>query len=120
MIRRAWSPTAARGLARAAGEDLDDVAEDVIGGRAALYELAPGTYAVLRMEQAHAYRECVLVCGEGRELHRHMPTLEAAARRWGAQRLRAHVSRPGMVRMLARHGLTVAQTVLTKRLDDGQ
>jgi len=108
------------GIAEAAGEDLDEICQEVARGESEALELWAGSFAVLRIEQAPAYREAVIVAGQGRNMKKALPLLEQRAKSKGADYIRAHVQRRGLVRMFQAQGYEIDHIIMRKKIDGQQ
>ena len=117
MIRlEPWNDFAERAIARIEGACVVDIRREVQIGRSQLWHCSRNRkhgYVVTRLEQRESGREWVLVAGVGKGFHEFVPFFIAAAAQVGLP-LRAHVSRPGLVRMYARHGFRVSEQVVRK------
>lgn len=107
-----WNRTAAEALAPALGLDVHEIRRQVEEGVAELFIIPAHGYLVTRIEQAEGQPpELVLVAGAGHGLDAVVEAFREIARRNGIGSLRAHCRRPGMARMLGRHGFYVLETV---------
>lgn len=116
MIRlEPWNDFAERALVRVEGLGIVDVKREVEEGISQLWHCTgddgSGGYVVTRLEQRPSGREWVLVAGVGRGFRQFAPLFLNAAREAGV-RIRAHVNRPGMVRMYDRLGFHISEYVL--------
>lgn len=99
-------------IARAAGADLQEILVEIRQGRAEAWKVDGGmAWMVTRIERHATGRELVVMCLEGAGLHTLVPQIIERARGYGMTGIRAHSSRPGMGRMLARHGLGEVERV---------
>ena len=118
MIRlEPWNDFAERALVRVEGLGIVDVKREVEEGISQLWHCTDadgsGGYVVTRMEQRPSGREWVLVAGVGRGFHKFVQIFIHAAQEAGVS-IRAHVHRPGMVRMYDRVGFQVSEYVLRR------
>jgi hypothetical protein len=92
-------------IARAAGGDLVEILEEIRQGNAEGLCINGGeAWMVTRIERTAQGRELVVMCLEGAGLDQLAPQIADLGRRLKVNSLRAHSARPGMGRMLARHG----------------
>lgn len=118
MIRlEPWNDFAERALFRVEGLGVLDVKREVEEGISQLWHCTDadgsGGYVVTRLERRPSGVEWVLLAGVGRGFHKFAPLFVNAAAEAGVQ-VRAHVSRPGMVRMYDRIGFRVSEYVLRR------
>lgn len=118
MIRlEPWNDFAERALERVEGLGIVDVKREVVEGVSQLWHCtdADGSngYVVTRLEQRESGREWVWLAGVGRGFYKFVPFFLEAARQAGVP-IRAHVNRPGMVRMYDRIGFRVSEYVLRR------
>lgn len=99
-------------IARAAGDDLPEILNEIRQGIAEAWKVDGGTaWMVTRIERHDGGRELVVVCLEGAGLDHLAPQIIEQARIGGIASIRVHSSRPGMGRMLARHGLREVERI---------
>jgi len=120
LIQREWSHEVARHLKRACGSDMAIIADDVMNGRAQLFEVQGHGYVVLRMENYVNDSQLVIVAGEGRGLKEVMPLLIQIGINSGANSIRLHTQRPGIEKMASAHGFKRDEIVMKKVLRHGQ
>jgi hypothetical protein len=118
MIRlEAWSDFAERALVRVEGLGIVDVKREVEEGVSQLWHCigsdGRGGYVVTRLERRPSGLEWVLVAGVGRGFYEFAQVFIDVARQAGVQ-VRAHVNRPGMVRMYQRIGFGVSEYVMRR------
>ena len=105
-----WSEVAERGLAVSAGNDMAAIRHEVKQGIAVLWRVdgdGVDGYVVTRVEPG----ELVIVCGEGKGFHHIVPFFLTLARRSNLT-VRTHIKRRGLLKMWARHGVTLDEYVL--------
>lgn len=124
MRRMAWNDQAAQALAGAAGspEELAEVGKEVETGDAQLFQFEgkPHGYLVLRLEETPTgRRELVLVLGAGSGARELIALAKDWANQVGADSIRTHVSRPGLIRLYERQGFEQAHVVMTWSPSDG-
>lgn len=107
-----WNDEAGAELAPALGADIEIVREQVQTGDARLYRVQGYGWIVLRVERAGTGPELVLVAGAGQGLRDVVPALVRLARDNGCNSVRAHVERPGMIRLMAGCGFEAVHTVM--------
>lgn len=120
LIQREWTYDIARQLMRACGDDIADIADDVMSGRAELFEVQKKGYVVLRLEQLVNGKELVIVAGEGRGLREVMPVLIDIGINNGANSIRLHTQRKGIEKMAGRFGFLRDEVVMKKVIGNGQ
>lgn len=106
----AWEQWHDDKLRRSAGDDLDIIRHQVKSGVATLWECdgaTGGGYAVTR----HDPGELVVVLGEGKGCKEFIPFFISLARQQGLI-IRTHVTRPGLIKIWSRFGVTVDEYVL--------
>lgn len=116
--RAGWSAEADHGLRVAAGSDavLSEARDAVRTGRAQLWRvsgLVRSTYLVTRVEHTPTGRELVLWLGQGCSSKRVIKWAVQLATEHGIEQLRAHVTRPGLVRIFERLGWHKTEWVMT-------
>jgi hypothetical protein len=118
MIRlEPWNDFAQRALERVEGLGVIDVSREVREGVSQLWHCTDpdgsNGYVVTRLEQRPSGIEWVFVAGVGRGFYKFVQVFIDAAAAAGVP-IRAHVHRPGMVRMYDRIGFKVSEYVLRK------
>lgn len=114
--QRTWNTSTADGLARALGADAPAIGRQVLDGNAQVFEFEGCGLVVTRIEQTASGPELVIVAGEGEGGNLVVPVLLDAARVNGCQSVRAHSSRPGMGRYLARFGFHEQERVYGRKI----
>ncbi|MDI5984898.1 hypothetical protein QLQ85_08850 [Halomonas sp. M4R5S39] len=98
-------------LAPAMGDDADEIAAEVAAGRARLLRWSDGSRGVIRLEIGPTGRqELVLVAGAGQGYAAKVAALVAHAERRG-WRVRTHIRRPGLARILEGLGFIESERV---------
>lgn len=98
-------------LAPAMGGDGDEIAADVAAGHARLIRYADGSRLVIRLETSTTgRRELVLVAGAGQDYREKVAAILKQAKKHG-WRVRTHVSREGLARILKGLGFKEAERV---------
>lgn len=98
-------------LAPAMGGDAADIVADVNAGRARLLRYRDGSRGVIRLETtATGKRELVLVAGAGHGYAAKVAELVALARARG-WKVRTHIRRPGLARILSGLGFAEGERV---------
>lgn len=111
-FQRAWSNEMSERLAPALGDDLAEIRRQVMTGQAMLVEWPDFGLTVLRLE--HPAKQppiLVVVAAVGVDMAASLPGLADLAHQNGAHRIRAHVEKPGMERLLNKLGFTRGETV---------
>ena len=115
-----WSDTAERGLVISAGDDMNIIKNQVLTGRAQLWEHhlnGKHGYIVTRIDVEGLGTELVLVLGEGSGLHDAVPLFKQVAVDLGIKGMRVHVKRKGLIRMFSRHGFELDMYILRSDLN---
>lgn len=125
MTRVDWSEAAALALLEAAGSraDLEDIAEDVRRGDSLLLEVSGVSrgFLVLRLEETSTgSTELVLVAGAGIGARAVIALVKEWAARYQVDKVRTHITRPGLERIYTHLGFSRAEVVMTWRPGDGQ
>lgn len=115
LIKVNWSKAAFNGLAVALGENLHDVAADVIAGNSELWSVGGHGFVVTRFEVRNEYKTLILVGGQGEALNgngyiesvKAFCNLAASA---GADRVEISTHRPAIGRMVKAIGFEQVQT----------
>ncbi|MCW8917482.1 MAG: hypothetical protein OQL08_01495 [Gammaproteobacteria bacterium] len=111
-FQRAWSNEIGQRLAPALGDDLAEIRRQVMTGQAMLVEWPEFGLTVLRMEHPATQPPIlVVVAAVGFDMASSLPGLADLAHKNGAQRIRAHVKKPGMEKLLNRLGFTRGESV---------
>ena len=84
--------------------DGREIAGEIIRGEAEAWEVIGRGYMVTRLEINPAHKTLVIVAGQGRDAGPVFDVLPAIARANGADTIRIHSLRPGMLRVLSRRG----------------
>jgi hypothetical protein len=118
MIRlEPWNDFAERALVRVEGLGIVDVKREVLEGVSQLWHCTDadgnGGYVVTRLERRPSGLEWVMVAGVGCGFHKFAQVFIDTALQMGVP-VRAHVNRPGMVRMYDRIGFRVSEYVLRR------
>lgn len=94
-----WSAIVA-GLAETLGDDSDRrlLKAQFQEGSATGYRIDGNTWVLLRPEPE--FQELVIVAMKGRNLRKVLPMIASEARQGGFKSLRAHTSRPGLLRLV--------------------
>ncbi len=112
IVKAPWSEMAEQALAPALGEDLLEIRRQVEAGVAELFHVQGHGFLVTRIEEcAGLPPELVLVAGSGQGLDDVVRAFLEIARNNGIGSVRAHSRRPGMARMLGRHGFDEVERV---------
>lgn len=114
--RVTWSAAASKMLKRAAGEDLEGIAEEVRQGISRLWWCKSPTsmgYIVTRLEKNHGRDELVLVLGEGRGFNEVVEYLLKIVEERGLS-FRVHVKRRALVKMFEKYNVNIGEYVLVK------
>lgn len=111
ITRIQWSDYVADKLKVSAGDDLDEVRNQVITGVADLWHCTSRTGALYAVTRLDPGLEWVLMCGEGTGFGQFAPHFVKFARDNGLK-LRTHVKRKGMIKLWAKYGLTIDEYVL--------
>jgi hypothetical protein len=115
-VRRVeWSLAVAAKLSRSGGDDIDEIKAQVEQG-AVIFEFENLALAVCRIDQLNTRSEFVIVCLEGRGLHKIAPFLIGMAKRAGCHSIRVHTQRKGLSKMLERYQFKQDEIVLKKVL----
>lgn len=114
--RRFWDTDTADSLAAALGVNAPIVGREVLDGVAEVFEFEGCGHVVTRIEQTVFGPELVIVAGQGAHGDKVLPVLLDAARGNGCVSVRAHSSRPGMGRYLARYGFTEKERVYGRQV----
>lgn len=120
---RPWSLSASRALLGAAGDlpTLSSVAVEVSENLAQLWRIRTDDargWLVTRVEEGPHGLELVIVLGAGQGARPVIHWVRALARAHGINRIRTHVTRPGLVRLYQRAGFRADQIVMV--CSDGQ
>ena len=111
---RTWNSEAELGLCYAIGRDREELLEGVNAGRLELFRLWAGeAYMVTRVERGTV----TVCCYQGARLLEAAAWLVARARELGLRRIRCHVTRPAIARLVRRAiALELAEQVFEAEL----
>lgn len=106
-----WCAAAAQALEPALGDDLEEIAQQVVMKAADLWLYADGSYVVTRLERiAGQQPELVIVAGAGVDYKQKVAGWMMAARELGYS-VRIHASRKGVFRWLEQLGFVEIERV---------
>lgn len=120
-LERASAEQIGDSIARAAGDDLPGILEEIRQGIAEGWRVNGGeAWMVTRIEHTPHGRELVVVCFEGRNLAGITPQIIERARVAGMASVRAHTNRPGCARIYERSGAVEVERVYRVELHGRQ
>jgi hypothetical protein len=116
----AWSDQVAGKLRKALGEDEPIIAEEVKRGVSECWNIEGCGLMVTRLEIDQDRKTLVIVAGQGKNAGLVWDKVPAIAKANGANWIRVHSKRPGMVRILEPRGYTteygLGENVFIKRV----
>ncbi len=106
-----WGEAAEQGLKVAAGDDMEIIKAEVLGGISKLWKCDSESSAAYMVTRLDDKTELCIVAGEGQGFFEFMPVFVQWCRQKGYS-VRTHVKRKGLVKMWARLGITFDEYVL--------
>lgn len=111
-----WSDQVAKSVARAAGEDLEQIAIDAENNLLQIWQVKgdySNGYIVTRIDKTAAYTELLIVLGEGKNIMRLMPFMLWLKDLIGAGRITVHLSDDRLIRSYSGLGFKKQTTVMS-------